>query len=131
MWGSLWFSAASTLLNFTDQGLFSIILLDIGWVLMVSGSLFVLYSRLHILNPNKKVQRTILICIVVNAILFNGSVVASTVTAIIHVSPTILRVFDIGSYTEVAFSTIHTIYTFIFFSDSPRIQEVRQQQKKL
>jgi len=45
LWGLLPFSTATTLLHFTTEGVLSTVLLNIGWVAMVTGFSCVLYSR--------------------------------------------------------------------------------------
>jgi hypothetical protein len=126
IWGSLFFCMATTLLNFAHQGVLATILLDIGWCAMVTGFSCVLYSRLHILNPNKRFQRIILICIIVNAILFHGPVIVATIIGNIHFSKITSKVFDVASFTEVAFSVQETalstyyIYLFLQFTKDSR-----------
>jgi len=132
IWGSLLFSTATTLLNFTNEGVLSTVLLDVGWVGMVSGFSCVLYSRLHILNPNKRIQRIILVCIIVDGVLFHGPVMISTIIGNIHFSETTSKVFDIASFTEVAFSVQETviatlyIYLFLQFTKDSRGQSATE-----
>jgi hypothetical protein len=114
------------ILHYTDNDILSTALSQVGWVPMVTGFSFVLYSRLHLLNPRKQTLRVILTFITVDAVLFHGPVVVSTIIGNVHFSPTIGRVFDIASFTEIAFSVQETtlagfyIYLFLQFTKDSR-----------
>jgi hypothetical protein len=54
-------------------------LLQVGWVTMVKDLSFVLYSRLHLLKPSKTTLRVVLALIIVDAFLFHGPVIISTI----------------------------------------------------
>jgi len=107
------------ILHYTNHDVLSTALTQIGWVPMVTGFSFVLYSRLHLLNPGKRTLRVILICIIVNAILFHTPVVISTIVGNVHFSETVSHIFDIASFTEIAFSvqetTLAGLYIYFFF----------------
>jgi hypothetical protein len=85
------FSAAGMLEQFTNQDILSTVLLNVGWVAMVTGFSCVLYSRLHLVNPGRRILRATLACIIVNAILFHGPVVVSTIASNIHFSVIAVR----------------------------------------
>ncbi|KAJ6137828.1 hypothetical protein N7471_004314 [Penicillium samsonianum] len=53
-------------------------LLTIGWWSMVTGQSVVLYSRLHLVLPNQRVLRRVLIMIVINAIILHLPTTALT-----------------------------------------------------
>lgn len=85
-------------------------LLNIGWIMMVTGFALVLYSRLHLLKPSKLLLRTVMICVIADAILFQGSIFV--ITTMFHVSPSplILRIYRYVAYTEVALSVQVGLY---------------------
>jgi hypothetical protein len=49
----------------------AIAMIDVGWHLMVTGQSFVLYSRLHLICQNHRVQRAVLWAIIVNWFISN------------------------------------------------------------
>lgn len=53
--------------------------IEIGWVSMVTGQAFVLYSRLHLVVRNQKTLRTVLIAILVDASIFHIPTIVFTV----------------------------------------------------
>ena len=79
-------------------------LLNIGWVLMTTGFAFVLYSRLHLLDPSKRLLRIVLVCIMIDAFLFHGPVFVVTNIASVHLTQTIYNVYKIVTYTEIGLS---------------------------
>jgi hypothetical protein len=85
-WGSMLFSGAGMLYQFTNEIIISTVVLNISWVAMVTGFSCVLYSRLHLVNPGKKVLRATLAAIIMDALLFHGPVIASTIASNIHYS---------------------------------------------
>jgi hypothetical protein len=95
---------------------------------MVTGFSFVLYSRLHLLNPSKTTLRVILAFIIVDAVLFHGPVIISTIVGNVHFTETASRVFDVASFTEIAFSVQETvlaglyIYFFLNFTRDSRAE---------
>jgi hypothetical protein len=121
-WGSLFFAIAVLLVHFTEQSILGTIFLNAGWVAMVSGFSFVLYSRLHLLKPSRRTLNVVLACIIVNAILFHGPVLITSVISNIHSSAAVIHAYDIASFTEVAFAVQETvlaglyIYLFIQFT---------------
>jgi hypothetical protein len=55
-----------------------------GWVLMVTGFGLVLYSRLHILVTNKKILRTTLVIVAVNAFICHTPVIVASIYSGVH-----------------------------------------------
>jgi hypothetical protein len=113
-WGSIFFSGSELLLHYSQKQVLATILLNIGWVAMITGFSFVLYSRLYILQPNAMVLRVILSCIIVDAFLFHGPVFVTTIILNIHKNTTAAHVFEITSFMEVAFSVQETILTALY-----------------
>jgi hypothetical protein len=121
------FTTAELIEHYTQYSyILSTCLLNVGWVAMVTGFSFVLYSRLHLLGPSKTVLRLILSCIIVNAFLFHGPVVITTIYGDISFSRANLRAYEIASFTEIAFSVQETviaslyIYFFLKYSADSR-----------
>jgi hypothetical protein len=115
-WETIIFSVANMILHYTDNDILSTALNQVGWVTMVTGFSFVLYSRLHFLHQRKQTLRVVLGLIIVDAFLFHGPVVVSSIIGNVHFSKTIGRVFDIASYTELAFSVQETIPAGLYIS---------------
>jgi hypothetical protein len=90
-WGSMLFSGAGMLEQFTNQDILSTVLLNVSWVAMVTGFSCVLYSRLHLVNPGRMILRATLACIIVDAFLFHGPVVVSTIASNIRFSVIAVR----------------------------------------
>jgi hypothetical protein len=132
-WGSLLFSIAVLLVHFSKQSILATIFLNVGWVAMVSGFSFVLYSRLHLLKPAKKTLNLVLACIIVNAVLFHGPVLIVSIISNIHSTAAVIQAYDVASFTEVAFAVQETvlagmyIYLFIHFTaDSKNDSDTRR-----
>lgn len=53
----------------------SLVFQGIGWVAMVTGQAFVLYSRLHLVVASQRVLRGVLYMIIINAILFHTPII--------------------------------------------------------
>lgn len=49
----------------------SLVLLTIGWWCMITGQSLVLYSRLHLISPNDRVLRWVLVMIIVDAVVLH------------------------------------------------------------
>lgn len=113
-WGSLLFAIAVLLVHFTTQSILATVFLNVSWVAMVSGFSFVLYSRLYLLKPSKKQLNVVLAGIIVNAILFHGPVIISSVISNIHSSAAVIQTYDIASFTEVAFAVQETVLAGIY-----------------
>ena len=62
-------------LRLSDISVLFVTLIVIGWTCMVTGQSVVLYSRLHILLRNRKMLRSILIMIIVNAIICHTPII--------------------------------------------------------
>jgi hypothetical protein len=96
------------------------VLLNVGWVAMVTGFSFVLYSRLHFLNPHPTLLRVVLICIIIDAFLFHLPVFVAGVLSAVHFTPATWKVYTIASYTEIAFTVqetlITTLYVYLFLA---------------
>jgi hypothetical protein len=94
------------------------VLSNTGWVLMTTGFQFVLWSRLHLVNPGKGFLRTILAFIITNAIIFHGVVIISAIISTIHPSVKLWRVFEAFSFTEIIFTVqelvLTTFYVYYF-----------------
>lgn len=118
IWGTLFHLTATVLTQFKRKDLFTTILLNIGWVLMVAGFSLVLYSRLHLLNPSVTTLRIVLICIISDAILFHGAVVITTMIGNVHLTPLLYKTYKIVSFMEVVSSAqetaIATLYIYLF-----------------
>lgn len=56
-------------LSFIRNGFIYGTFIVVGWVCMVTGQSMVLFSRMHLLVRDKRILRTTLVCIVVNAII--------------------------------------------------------------
>lgn len=56
-------------LNFIRNGFIYGTFIVVGWICMVTGQSMVLFSRMHLLVRDKRILRTTLVCIVVNAII--------------------------------------------------------------
>jgi hypothetical protein len=103
-WGTL-INLLGTIINqSTQKKLAASMILNIGWIMMVSGFALVLYSRLHLFKPSKLLLRIALICIVVDAILFHGPILVVTTIFRVSPSPLLLEIYRYAAYTEVAFS---------------------------
>lgn len=53
--------------------------IEVGWVTMVTGQAFVLFSRLHLVVRNKKTLRIVLWCIIIDGCLFHIPTIVFTV----------------------------------------------------
>ncbi|KAI4171740.1 MAG: hypothetical protein LQ346_008704, partial [Caloplaca aetnensis] len=53
--------------------------IEIGWVTMVTGQAFVLFSRLHLVVRNQKILRYVLWCIIIDGCLFHIPTIVFTV----------------------------------------------------
>lgn len=62
--------------HLSTEGLVYATLLEIGWILMVTGGAVVLYSRLHYLVSNRKLVKIVLFMIIINASLGHLPIVA-------------------------------------------------------
>lgn len=56
-------------LSFIRNGFIYGTFIVVGWICMVTGQAMVLFSRMHLLVRDKRILRTTLVCIVVNAII--------------------------------------------------------------
>lgn len=76
-----------------------------------------LYSRLHILKPRENILRAVLACIIVNAILFHGPTIASTIVVNVRRTKTANDVYEKISFTEIVFSIQETVLAsrYIYF----------------
>lgn len=54
-------------------------MMNIAWIAMLTGFSFVLYSRLHFLNPRPMILRILLVFIVIDALLFQVPVIVTTI----------------------------------------------------
>jgi hypothetical protein len=119
LWGGLLFTTAVLIQHYTSSNyLLSTVIIDIGWVAMVTGFSFVLYSRLHLLKPNKMLLRVVLCCIVINGVLFHIPVVVTTLMGNVLSKPIIGRIYAISSFMEIVFSVQETVlastYIYLF-----------------
>jgi hypothetical protein len=130
LWGCLIFSIANILENFTDKKDVASALLNIGWIAMTTGFSFVLYSRLHLLHPDPRLLKAILILIIVNVFLFHIPVFVVTTLGNEHPTLAIYHVYHILSQTEVAFTVqeliITTTYIYLFVQFT---KDLRQEPK--
>jgi hypothetical protein len=133
IWGTTLFSGAELLAHYSNHEIAATVLLNIGWVAMVTGFSFVLYSRLHLFKPRETILRAILACIIVDAILFHVPTIISTIIVNIRLTETSARVYEIISFTEIAFSVQETVlaslYIYFFlqytadFKDDPQTKK--------
>jgi hypothetical protein len=114
MWGTLLFTTAVLIMLFGNIPTAGTVLSNIGWVAMTTGFQFVLYSRLHLVNPGKKFLRIALIFIVVDAIIFHGIVVISVIISSVKPTMTTWQVFEAASFTEIAFTVQETVLTTLY-----------------
>jgi hypothetical protein len=117
IWGTLLFSGAELLAHYSNHEVAATVLLNVGWVAMVTGFSLVLYSRLHLLKPSRTILRVVLACIIIDAILFHGPTIISTIIVNIRLTKTASDVYEGISFTEIAFSVQETILAsmYIYF----------------
>ncbi|KAF2421087.1 hypothetical protein EJ08DRAFT_522801 [Tothia fuscella] len=125
-WGTLSYSAAVLTTLLGNVPMAATILSNAGWIIMTTGFQFVLYSRLHLVNPGPKVLRTVLICIIVNAMLFHGIIIILAGVATVHPEAILERVFEAFSFTEIVFTVqemvITTLYVYYFIQQTVETQ---------
>jgi hypothetical protein len=119
LWGGLLFTTAVLIQHYTRTNYtLSTVIIDIGWVAMVTGFSFVLYSRLHLLKPNKMLLRVVLCCIIIDGVLFHVPVVVTTLMGNVPSKPIIGRIYSISAFTEIVFSVQETVlasmYIYLF-----------------
>jgi hypothetical protein len=117
IWGTMLFSAAELLAHYSNQEVAATVVLNVGWVAMVTGFSLVLYSRLHLLKPRENILRVVLACIIVDAILFHGPTIISTIIVNVRLTKTATDVYENISFTEIAFSVQETVLAsmYIYF----------------
>jgi hypothetical protein len=97
---------------------------------MVTGFSLVLYSRLHLLKPKETILRVILACIIVDAILVHGPTIISTIVVNVRLTKTATHVYEIFSFTEIAFSVQETVlaslYIYLFLQYTADSREERE-----
>jgi hypothetical protein len=118
-WGSIVFAIFQLVLqNTPDSKIYGAVFLNIGWVAMVTGFSFVLYSRLNLLNPQPFLMRIILAVILVDALLFHVPVFVTVIVSSIKYTPATWKAYHISSFTEVAFVVqeiaLTTLYIYLF-----------------
>jgi hypothetical protein len=94
---------------FTNQIIILNLIMNIGWIAMTTGFSVVLYSRLHLVNPGKKVLQIALIVIIVDAILVHGSIFTSIIYSMVHPTAVAWKVYGDISFSEVVF-TVHKLH---------------------
>lgn len=118
-WGALLFSASGFVLQYVpNSAIYGTVMMNIGWVAMVTGFSFVLYSRLHFLNPKPIILRVVLMCIIIDALLFHVPIFVTTILSNVHYTTATWKAYMITSYTEIAFTVqetlITTLYVYLF-----------------
>lgn len=92
--------------------------MNIAWIAMVTGFSFVLYSRLHFLNPRPMVLRVVLAFIIIDALLFQVPVVVTTILNNADYTASTWKAYTITSFMEIAFTiqetVITTLYVYLF-----------------
>jgi hypothetical protein len=111
MWGTLFFTTAVLVMLFGNVPTAGTVLSNLGWVTMTTGFQFVLYSRLHLVNPGKKVLRVVLAFIVMDALLFHGLVIAAVIISSVHPTVALWTFFEDSSFAEIAFTVQETALT--------------------
>lgn len=90
-------------------------LMNLGWVLLVSGFSLTLYSRVHLLLFNQRVLQLLLVIIIANGCLVH---IPGIVTAYLPFTARSLRASIIISKLEVIFYvqeiSLSSLYTFLF-----------------
>lgn len=109
-----------------DNYILATCFLNVGWVAMVTGFSFVLYSRLHLLQPSKLLLRVVLWVIIVDAVLFHAPVFIATIYGNVNVAKANFKVLKILFSMEIVFSVQETaiaslyIYLFLQFTADSR-----------
>jgi hypothetical protein len=127
LWGAIIFTMASIIQHYApDNYILATCFLNVGWVAMVTGFSFVLYSRLHLLQPSKLLLKIVLYCIIIDAWLFHAPVFIATIYGNVEVAKASVKVFTVLSSMEIAFSVQETvlaslyIYLFLKFTADSR-----------
>jgi hypothetical protein len=113
---------------FTNQLIIMNLVSDIGWTAVTTGFSLALYSRLHLVNPGKKVLRIALAIIIINAIIIHSLIFFSIIYSMVHSTVVVWRVFSKLCSTEVVFSLQETvlstcyIYFFLQYTASSRVE---------
>jgi hypothetical protein len=109
---------ATILETFTHNTRLASALLNLGWVLFTTAFSFVLYSRLHLLQPSERLLQITKWAIIVDSVVFLLPTVVTTTLLSIHEEPTWFRVAFIVTKTEVVFTVqeilITTMYIYLF-----------------
>ncbi|KAL8791231.1 MAG: hypothetical protein Q9213_000188 [Squamulea squamosa] len=96
--------------------------IEIGWVTMVTGQAFVLYSRLHLVVRNQKTLRYLLWMIIVNAFCFHIPTIVFTVGINSPNQPFWQHKFDIMERIQlVGFSLQEFLISTIYIMSTVRI----------
>lgn len=103
-WGAVLNLLGIILEQVRHKDLATSLILNIGWVLMTTGFAFVLYSRLHLLNPSKRLLRVVLVAIIVDVFLFHGPVFVVTSMAAVKLTQEVYAVYKVVTYTEIGLS---------------------------
>jgi hypothetical protein len=103
---------------FINQLVIINLLSDIGWTIMTSGFSLVLYSRLHLVNPGKKLLRTALTVIIVDSTIIHSLIFFSIIYSIVHSTAVVWRAFSDICFLEVVFTlqetALSTCYVYFF-----------------
>ncbi|TID22856.1 Drug resistance protein [Venturia nashicola] len=113
--GGLLFSASGFVLQYDpNSAIYGSVLMNIAWIAMVTGFSFVLYSRLHFLNPRPLILRIVLAFIVIDALLFQVPVIVTTILNNADYNAITWKVYRITSFMEIAFTIQETIITTLY-----------------
>ena len=105
-WGALLNLLGLILEQVRHKDLPTSLLLNVGWVLMTTGFAFVLYSRLHLLNPSKRLLHLVLVAIIVDVFLFHGPVFVVTSMAAVKLTQEVYEVYKVVTYIEIGLSVL-------------------------
>jgi hypothetical protein len=114
---------------FTNQINMMNMVSDIGWTAVTTGFSFVLYSRLHLVNPGEKVLRTALTVIIVTATIIHSLVFIGIMYTIFHPTALMWRAFSDLYSAEIVFTVQETalstcyVYFFIQFTADSRAEQ--------
>ncbi|KAF2430890.1 hypothetical protein EJ08DRAFT_573016, partial [Tothia fuscella] len=119
IWGTLLFTSTFVALMFTNEVSILNLIQNICWIAMTTGFSLVLYSRLHLVNPQKIVLTTSLIVIILNAVVFHGAILSSIIYSMVHPTDAAWKAYVDLSFSEIVFAVqeiaLSTSYVYFFF----------------